>query len=182
MLAYEHRADAAWPFAFDCSHTVRVKPDALELTLALTNQSSQPAPAGLGWHPFFVKRPGSHIAFHAAGRWEMGADKLPTSRSASAGIDADCAGLDVDHCFDGWDGVVRLRDDVLDLRVRSGLTRLVVFTHPSRDFVAIEPVSHVNNALQLVAGGAAAADLGLATLQPGETMLAQMTIEVEAVR
>ena len=114
MLSYEHRADASWPFAFDCSHTLRVKPGALELTLALTNQSPQPAPAGLGWHPFFVKRPGSHIAFHATGRWEMGEDKLPTGRTASAGIDADCAAVDVDHCYDGWDGVVRLRDGRLE--------------------------------------------------------------------
>ncbi|MEJ5992116.1 aldose 1-epimerase [Ramlibacter sp. PS3R-8] len=182
MLAYEHRADASWPFAFDCSHTLRLQPGALELTLALTNQSHQPAPAGLGWHPFFVKRPGSHIAFHATGRWEMGADKLPVGRSASQGIDADCAGVDVDHCYDGWDGIVRLRDDVLHVNVRSGLTRLVVFTNPSREFVAVEPVSHVNNAVQLVASGSAAADLGLATLQPGETMMAQMSIEVEAVR
>lgn len=182
MLSYEHRADASWPFAFDCSHTLRVKPGALELTLALTNQSPQPAPAGLGWHPFFVKRPGSHIAFHATGRWEMGDDKLPTGRAASTGIDADCAAVDVDHCYDGWDGAVRLRDDVLQVTVRSGLSRLVVFTNPTREFVAIEPVSHVNNAVQMVAAGSAAADLGLATLQPGETMMAQMAIEVEAVR
>jgi aldose 1-epimerase len=97
-------------------------------------------------------------------------------------MDADCASVDVDHCFDGWDGVVRLHDDVLRVNVRSGLSRLVVFTNASREFVAIEPVSHVNNAVQLVASGARAEDLGLATLQPGETMMAQMTIEVEAVR
>jgi aldose 1-epimerase len=182
MLSYEHAADASWPFAFDCSHTLRLKPDSLEMTLALTNQSPQPAPAGLGWHPFFVKRPGSRIAFHATGRWEMGNDKLPTGRSQSRGIDADCAGVDVDHCYDGWDGVARLKDDVLRVNVRSGLTRLVVFTNPSKQFVAIEPVSHVNNAVQLVASGARAGDLGLATLQPGETIMAQMTIEVEAAR
>jgi aldose 1-epimerase len=182
MLAYEHRPDASWPFAFDCSHTLRLKPDALELTLALTNHSPQPAPAGLGWHPFFVKRPGSRIAFHATGRWEMGTDKLPTRRIAADGIDGPCADVDVDHCYDGWDGVVRLRDDVMQVRVRSGLTRLVVFTHPSREFVAVEPVSHVNNALQMVAAGATGADLGLATLQPGETMMAQMSIEVEPAR
>ena len=182
MLSYEHAADASWPFAFDCSHTLRLKPASLEMTLALTNQSGQAAPAGLGWHPFFVKRPGSRIAFHASGRWEMGEDKLPTGRSASRGIDADCASVDVDHCYDGWDGEVRLRDEVLQVRVRSGLTRLVVFTNPAREFVAIEPVSHVNNAVQMVAAGAPAEDLGLATLQPGETMMAQMTIEVEAAR
>jgi aldose 1-epimerase len=55
----------------------------------------------------------------------------------------------------------------------------VVFTHPSRDFVAVEPVSHVNNAVHLYAAGAAAAELGLQVLQPGESMMAQMTLTVE---
>lgn len=181
MLAYEHHADAAWPFAFDSSQTLRVRGRTLELTLALTNQSSTPAPAGLGWHPFFVKRPGSHISFEATGRWDMGADKLPTTRRPAPGLDADCASLDVDHCFDGWSGVVRLRDELLHTRLSSNLRRLVVFTNGSRDVVAIEPVSHVNNAVSLVAAGADAKALGLHTLQPGETLTAQMSIEVERV-
>jgi aldose 1-epimerase len=180
MLAYEHRPDTAWPFAFDCSHSLRLRPGALDLTLALTNQSERPAPAGLGWHPYFDRRPGSHIAFRASGRWEMGPDKLPTGRSPSPGLDADCATLDVDHCYDGWDGIVELRDARLRLRVVSPLTRVVVFNSPSRDYLAIEPVSHVNNAVHLYAGGTPAEALGLTVLQPGDTMTAQMAIEVEA--
>lgn len=179
MLAYEHPADAAWPFAFDSSQVLRLRGRALELTLALTNQSRGPAPVGLGWHPYFVKRPGSRIAFTASGRWEMGPDKLPTARSPSPGLDADCAGLDVDHCFDGWNGVASLRDELLHTTIRSNLTRLVVFTHGARDTIAIEPVSHVNNAINLVAAGADGQALGLHTLQPGETLTAQMSIEVE---
>jgi len=179
MLSCEHRPDASWPFAFDCSHTLRLTPSGLEMTLALTNQSDQPAPAGLGWHPWFVKRAGSRIAFEAGGRWEMGPDKLPTVRQPVTGLDADCAGLDVDHCYDGWSGSVRLRDPRLHVTVRSGLARLVVFTTPARDAIAIEPVSHVNNAVHLYAQGAPAQDLGLRVLQPGETMMAQMAIEAE---
>ena len=182
MLSYEHRSDASWPFAFDCSHTLRLREGALEMTLALTNQSAQPAPAGLGWHPYFVKRSRSRIAFDATGRWEMGVDKLPTVRKASRGLDSDCAFLDVDHCFDGWDGVAHLRDELMHVRIRSSLSRLVVFTNDTRDHVAVEPVSHVNNAVHLYATGSPAADLGLRVLAPGETMLAQMALEVERAR
>ena len=182
LLSYEHRADAAWPFAFDCSQTLRLKANALEMTLSMTNQSPQPAPAGLGWHPYFVKRSRSRIAFEAAGRWEMGTDKLPTTRSQAHGLDADCAFLDVDHCFDGWTGLVHLRDELLHTRIVSNLSRLVVFTNDTRDFLAIEPVSHVNNAVNLMAAGAQADTLGLKILQPGESTSAQMTIEVEHVK
>jgi aldose 1-epimerase len=58
----------------------------------------------------------------------------------------------------------------------------VVFTNDTRDFVAIEPVSHVNNAMNLVAGGADPAGLGLAILEPGDSISAQMAIAVERVR
>jgi aldose 1-epimerase len=180
VLSYEHRPDAAWPFAFDASQTLRVSAHELALTLSLTNQSPQPAPAGLGWHPSFVKRAGSRIAFEATVRWEMNAEKLPTHRLPVRGLDADCAGLEIDHCFDGWHGSAHLRDPVLRTRIDSSLSHLVVFTGEARDFIAIEPVSHVNNAVNLLAAsGARAGDLGLRMLAPGESMTAQMSIQVE---
>jgi aldose 1-epimerase len=182
MLSYEHPGDAGWPFAFDSSQTLRIAADRLEMTLALTNQSGQAAPAGLGCHPYFTKRSRSRVAFSASGRWEMGPDKLPTERRPSRGLDADCGFLDVDHCYDGWDGVVHLRDEKMHVRVQSDLKRLVVFTNDTRDYVAIEPVSHVNNAANLYAAGRPADELGLTVLQPGESMIAGMTILVEKAR
>ena len=179
LLSYEHKPDASWPFAFDTSQAFRLSGNELEMNLSITNQSAQAAPVGLGWHPYFVKRPQSHIAFEASGRWEMDSLKLPTHRTPSPGLQTDCATLDVDHCFDGWNGVLHLRDEKLHTRVTSKLTRLVVFTTASKDFVAIEPVSHVNNAISLLERHMASADeLGLQVLQPGESMSAEMSIHV----
>jgi aldose 1-epimerase len=183
LLSYEHKPDDAWPFAFDTSQAFRLSANALELTLSITNQSAVAAPAGLGWHPYFVKRARSRISFEATGRWEMNEEKLPTHRVPANGLDADCALLDIDHCFDGWPGLVHLRDDVLHTRITSNLNRLVVFTNDTRDFVAIEPVSHVNNALNLMtSSGASSAELGVRVLQPGESMSATMSIHVEHAR
>ncbi|QTN26512.1 aldose 1-epimerase [Rhodoferax sp. AJA081-3] len=180
LLAYEHKADASWPFDFDCSQAFKLEANALELSLSITNQSALAVPVGLGWHPFFVKRPDSHIQFDATGRWEMGHDKLPTYRAPSTGISAPCTTLDVDHCFDGWAGAVQLRDSVLAIRVTSGLSRLVVYSTPTSDSIAIEPVSHVNNAVNRMAQtGASAEDLGVCILQAGQTFSSAMRIEVE---
>ena len=182
MLACEHKADASWPFAFDASQSFRLHENQLELTLSMTNQADTPAPAGLGWHPYFVKRSRSHVAFEATGRWEMSDEKLPTHREPSRGLAQDCATLDIDHCFDGWNGVVHLRDEAIHTRVTSNLSRLVVFTNGTRDFVAIEPVSHVNNAINLLQTEAGQGDdLGIRVLAPGESISAQMSIEVERV-
>lgn len=180
LLSFEHQADASWPFAFDSSQAFRLDANGLSMTLSMTNQSDTPAPAGLGWHPYFVKRARSHISFSATGRWEMGLDKLPTHRLPSQGLNTDCTALQVDHCFDGWPGTLHLRDELLEMTVSANLSRLVVYTHGALDCVAIEPVSHANNALNLLASGAASADeLGVRVLQPGESMSAQMTIQVK---
>ncbi len=177
-MSFEHRPDASWPFAFDCSQTFRLGPDALELTLSGTNQSDRPAPFGLGWHPYFVKRAHSHIRFRAGGRWEMGADHLPTHHTPGEGLDADCAELAVDHCFDHWNGAVLLHDARMAVRITSSLDHLVVFTNATRDFVAIEPVSHVNNAINMAgADPQRLRQLGVCILQPGESQSASMRIE-----
>lgn len=181
LISHEHRAESQWPFAYDASQTFRLLPNALEMTMGITNQSQQAAPVGLGWHPYFVKRQDAHIEFEASGRWEMGNDKLPTERLAHAGLRTHCTDLDVDHCFDGWTGSARLRDARFDIRLESSLRFLVVFTHPSRDNVAVEPVSHVNNALHLQAQGIDPGSLGVRVLAPGESFSAHMRIDIQAI-
>ena len=178
QLSLQYGGGSGWPFAFECRQTLQLHANALQLTLMLTNRAGHAAPMGLGWHPYFAKRPGSRIRFAASGRWEMGSDKLPTGRLPVPGLETACATLDVDHCFDGWSGMVQLVDDGLRSTITSDLDCLVVFTHPSRNFVAIEPVSHVNNALHLASGGDVRA-LGVQVLQSGQSMTAQMCIAVE---
>ena len=116
----------------------------------------------------------------------MGEDKLPTRRRAATGLDTDCLGLRIDNCFDGWDGVAHLKDGLLHTRIEANLQHLVVYTHADLDVVAIEPVSHVNNALHLSGQGQAApvgvdqADpLGLRVALPGQTYGVQMTLSAQ---
>jgi aldose 1-epimerase len=180
LLSFEHRADASWPFDFDTSQAFKLDAGGLEMTLSITNQSQAAAPVGLGWHPYFVKRSDTQVHFAATGRWEMGDDKLPTHREHHTGLHQATRDLTVDHCFEGWAGELRLEDSVLRVRVTSALRHLVVFTTPQRGNIAVEPVTHVNNALNLMAQtGASAEDLGVVILQPGETYVCSMRIDVE---
>jgi aldose 1-epimerase len=179
-LSLQHQADAAWPFAFDAEQSFRLSANELELTLSIRNLADLAVPVGLGWHPFFVKRKHSRISFDAKARWEMNAEKLPTQRVPVSGLSTYCGSLDIDHCFDGWSGVVQLQDELLHTSITSNLNHLVVYTQPRQAFVAIEPVSHVNNAIQLMAQtGASAAELGVQVLQPGASMSAKMRIQVQ---
>jgi aldose 1-epimerase len=180
LLSFEHRADASWPFDFDTSQAFKLDATGLEMTLSITNQSHAAAPVGLGWHPYFVKREDTQVQFAATGRWEMGDDKLPTHREPHTGLHQATRDLTVDHCFDGWGGELVLQDSVVRVRVTSALRHLVVFTTPQRGNIAVEPVTHVNNALNLMAQtGASADDLGVVILQPGQTYACSMRIDVE---
>lgn len=178
-LVARHPGDDRWPFAFESRQAFRLAPGVLDLELSVKNTGTQAMPVGLGWHPFFTKRPGARVRVRAQSRWDMGADKLPTTRVAHAGIDGVVDRLDVDHCFEGWDHEALLEDDVLRVRIVSGLQRVVVFTTPARDVIAIEPVSHANNAYGAWTHGPApsAGSLGAVGLGPGATFAATMRIE-----
>jgi aldose 1-epimerase len=182
-LRYVHAPDADWPFAFEALQHFSLAHDTLRFEMSVTNLHAEPAPFGLGWHPHFAKRPRARINFSAAGRWEMNAENLPTHRTRSHGMDADCALLSVDHCFDGWGSEVHLRDEKLHTIIRSDLTFLVAYTHPEIDVIAVEPVSHVNNAINMLNGQCGdEKTLGVRRVNPGETMRAWMSVQVKAVK
>jgi aldose 1-epimerase len=180
MLSLEHDGKGAWPFAFDASQTFRLHGNALELTMSITNQSPLAAPVGLGWHPYFSKRPGAHLSFEAQSIWQMGDDKIPTGQQAHTGLNQSAQSLDVDNCFSGWNGRAVLQDDALRCEINSDVEHLVVFTNAQKDFVAIEPVSHANNAMN--AGNSKESEArGVRILQSGQSWQVSMSITVETL-
>jgi aldose 1-epimerase len=180
LLGYQHTPDDFWPFAFDATQSFTLSAQGLAMSLSITNRADHTVPVGLGWHPFFVKRPGCHIRFAAQGCWEMDADALPTHCLPSAGLDTPVDTLTVDHCFDTCTGEVLLQDALITSRITSTVPHLVVYTHPGRGDIAIEPVSHINNAFNRAAQdpGSSAA-LGVVELAPGANYSCAMRIVIE---
>jgi aldose 1-epimerase len=176
-LLLRHVPDADWPFAFEARQRFLLSPSELRLELLLRNDAPHPTPVGLGWHPYFPKRERSRLHAELKERWEADATRLPTRRVAQPGIDADVAHLEFDHCFEGWVGAARIRDEKLALKLTSSLDRLVVYTPPHERYFAVEPVSHVNNAINM----AEPAQQGLRTVPPGESTGAWMQLAVARV-
>ncbi|HEY0817237.1 MAG TPA: aldose 1-epimerase [Rhizobacter sp.] len=176
-LSYEHRPDAHWPFAFHVQQGFELNGEALTVRLVLHNTATDTQPVGLGWHPYFPKRPSSHLRARAAERWDSDASQLPTRPVPAGNIDDDIERLRLDHCFDHWDGLAKIQDDHFSLTLRSSLRRLVVYTPQDKDYFCVEPVSHVNNAIQMAAPTAH----GLIALAPGDSTDAWMTLDVTAL-
>lgn len=175
-LRYRHIPDGHWPFAFEVHQDITLTPQSLQLDLRLRNADALEQPAGLGWHPYFPRRAGSHLKIDVDTRWDPDALQLPTHSVTQDGIDAPVAALAFDHCFGGWRGPACIRDEQFSLRLCSTLPYLVLFTPPAREHFCVEPVSHVNDAIHR----ADPAMHGLATLRPDEMLAASMTLEVEA--
>jgi aldose 1-epimerase len=110
----------------------------------------------------------------------MGPDKLPAGKQpvppqADFREARAVAGWQVDNCFGGWTGEAELVHAAHRVRLRADCAWLVCYS-PSAPgapgvgsgFLALEPVSHVNNAFQLAATGVG--DTGMRLLAPGEDM------------
>jgi aldose 1-epimerase len=174
VLELTHPSDADWPFAFHAQQTFELTPDALKVSMTVTNIDARIAPMGLGWHPYFPKRERSRIHLEVASRWDSDASKLPVRSVSQTGVDADVAVLDFDNCFDGWRGDARVRDERLSLRLSSSLDRAVIYTPRDKPYFCVEPVSHVSNAIHM----AEPAAHGLVTLQPTQSMSAWMRLAI----
>lgn len=174
-LRMAHRADEHWPFGFELSQRVELSPQALTLRLVFTNTDAvHHQPVGLGWQPRFARRSRSRLHIELSDRWENDATGLPTRRQAQSGIDADVAHLDYDHCFEGWRGTAKIRDEKLHLGLTSSLPYLVVSTPPTEASFCVAPVSQVSNAIHMADPLAH----GLRKLAPGESTEAWMTLSV----
>jgi aldose 1-epimerase len=174
VLELRHEGDADWPFAFTARQYLALDAASFSARLQLSNDADVEQPGGLGWHPYFIKRPRSRMHIELSHRWDADATLLPTRKVAQHGIDSDLSHLDFDNCFEGWRGPARIRDERFSLQLASSLPYLVVYTPQQRDYFCVEPVSHVSNAIHM----AEPAAHGLVALAPGATLDAWLRLDV----
>ena len=177
-LTLSHRPDTfcdrIWPFAFNCEQSFNLSEDSLHIEMQFTNTDERTAPVGLGWHPYVVKRPGAHLDFKADSMWKTDCHKLPSVRSACPGLKVGCDSLEINTVFEGVDRGVTLIDSSLQIQIKSSLPRLLISTQPAKNFIALEPVSHVPDAFN----HSNYEQLGTVTLKKGQSWCAWMTIKV----
>lgn len=179
--------DLNWPWAFGASMEYRLDGAALEMTLALTNLDTTDMPAGLGLHPYFVRRRDGtdpQVSFGAALIYDMDGRSLPLEAARAVHPDEDfrtprpVGERSIDQVYAGWDGAARLDwgTRALQLRADPVFSHLVAFTAPDGS-LALEPVSHATDALNLAPKGVPGVDLRV--LAPGETLSGAVRLSLE---
>ena len=169
-----------WPFPFLAKQSFRAADRCLSLALSVTNTGETDMPAGLGWHPFFPAE-GACVAATTEKMWNSApgdAETRPLQPSPGQDISnpVDVDGLDLDHSFD-WPGRwARLdyagRAISLELSAGHGGDFLTVFHPPGADFICLEPLTHVPNALNMAHAPP------MRRLRPGETLELKIQLTV----
>ncbi|OBV38295.1 aldose 1-epimerase [Janthinobacterium psychrotolerans] len=184
-LLLAHAGDADWPYACTVRQSVALDDAGLRLSLSVTNDDARAMPAGLGFHPYFPLAPGLRLATQWDGLWRAGGERLPMdlaphSQSSPFATPQPVAGWQADDCYSGWSGSASLHypDYVLRMSASDNCRHLVCFApNDERNFIAIEPVTHANNAFALAARGAK--DTGMRLLVQGATLSIAMRLAVE---
>lgn len=188
VFVHNPRGDEArgWPFAYRAEQLFELSPNGLMLTLMLENEDHRAMPAGLGLHPFFPRRPGVRLQFTAERVYPNGQDSLLVDSILvpddwSYRTMRELGEPRLDNCFAGWDGTARIayiqERIALHIEADSIFGHLVVYVPSGRDFFAVEPVSHMNDAINRPEP----VRHGLKVLKPGERLKAQVRFGVEAL-
>lgn len=188
---------ACWPSDFYLRATYRVTAGRLSSEFFVENRGAKRLPCGLGTHPYFrlPLRDGSsaddcRIELPVAGQWELEdmnatGQRLPLEDAAVFAKGLRFADAFFDNVFTGLrfgdkDCVAR----IIDVHHQLGLTmtfdnafrELVVYTPPHREAICIEPYTCVPDAFRLERAGIP--DTGSRVLEPGESMEANVQIEI----
>lgn len=180
-----------WPWPIRCTIAHALDGPTLRATTSVTNAGTSPMPAGLGWHPYFVRdlegaAPVLRLPVEAVYPDASGTclpDDAPVALPAELdfrGGRALAPGRHIDCCLAGLDGAVDI--EWPDAGIRLSLAADPVCTHlvlynPGMPHFAVEPVTNANDAFDLEARGVGA---GVRVLEPGETLEATLALGVRA--
>lgn len=192
-LGFESAAhpDLNWPWAFDATARYELDEQSLEVELTIVNRDHAPMPAGLGFHPYFMRtlwdeRDEVAIRTSLPGRYPA-TGMIPTGPARADDITQHLAAgrplapLDLDDVFAGFDQATTITWPASRIRAAisasPGLSHTVVYSPPGKPYFCLEPVTMVNDGFNRAAAGDPGT--GVVVLAPGQSLSAVMTIRVE---
>ena len=178
--------DFNYPFVLTFKHTLELKKNNLRMSLFIENVDSKRAPVGGGFHPFFKRRltelDQDVTVIFPAEKVYPDVKCIPTGPAVDVSGKMDLrknrplGNPNLDHCFTGLTGnVIRIiypgSQVELQYKLDPVFSHVVIYA-PSEtgspcNFVAVEPVTHVNDGFNFLAQGWKGT--GVKILEPGET-------------
>ncbi len=178
LLEDDYAGDGEWPWAYTAHQHIALDETGLTIRLLVENRAADPAPIGLGLHPYFRRSPDTVVTFSARAMLGIDGAFLPDGTRKAADTfapwnkGATLPDTLVDHCFTGWDGRATIQDSHGAIAVRGfGAPYCHVYASPGGTELCVEPVSHTPDALNRAPGQ-------MAVLPPGAAAAVALRIEV----
>jgi aldose 1-epimerase len=184
-LLFRHEA-GEWPWTYEARQYFSLDQNGLSLRLTCRNLSDESMPCGLGLHPYFPCAAETRLDAKVTHVWTVDEKVLPVEKVPAAGrydlADRLICGQDLDNGFGGWGGKARLETSGLPFRIEMSSPNarfFHVYSPASGGFIAAEPVSHANAALN--EPEERWEELGLQVLDPDQETSLDMRIEVQRI-
>lgn len=186
--------DSNYPFDYSFKTTYLLEDDVFVTHLEVQNVGNTRMPAGLGYHPYFVRHfLGSSAAprlhFQASSVYLTDTSRIPDRASQAIPNELDFSSpasateIFIDNIYNNWDGVATLEWAGSGYRLKIEgdkiYSHFVVFNGDPDGTIALEPVSHATNGFNLLARGVA--NTGVKILEPGEILAGAMRLKLERV-
>lgn len=149
LLEDDYAGDADWPWAYRAHEHIALDESGCTIRLLVENRAPEPAPLGIGLHPYLRRLPDTRVTFDAGHMLGIDADFLADGTAHPADMLAlwsDGTALPdtlVDHCFTSWSGGASISDTYGTIHLRGfGAPHCHVFAPPGGEELCIEPVSH----------------------------------------
>ena len=176
------------PFRYHATQLFRLDPEALSVTVGVTNTGDATMPFGVGLHPWFVRDPDVTLQF-AARRFyleepgNVAGDPVTVPPELDFALARSLPDRWRNNDYGGWEGeaVLRFPSRGFGLRITADpvFGHLMVYADPARPFFCVEPQSNASGAFNRD-GGFAAPEEGVLILHPGETAGGTVRFEVFA--
>ncbi|TPV94507.1 MAG: aldose 1-epimerase [Myxococcales bacterium FL481] len=187
-------SDMDFPFPFVVELEYRLSGAQLRIELKLFNIGTASMPAGAGLHPYFARtltdpQERATLQFACQGVYPSEDVPIPTGPAQAVPPDWDFSSareidVELDHCFAGWDGRAAIRWPgsglTATLEASDTCEHVVVYAPADQPFFAFEPVTHVNDAVNLLTRGVEGH--GLVDLAPRDHLSYAMTLKLEGER
>lgn len=181
-LVFDH-PPGEWPWAYQARHGFELDEGGLTMTLSCRNDSPEPMPCGLGFHPYFPASADTVLSTSVTSVWTIDDEVMPVALEPAVGHyslhERQVHGVDLDNGYEGWSGEAELRWPSRGLTVRISspeARRFQVYAPPDGKVVVAEPVTNANAALNQPE--ARWGELGLLVLGPGASTAMSARFEV----
>lgn len=170
-----------FPYTFTATYRIKLEAQSVRFSIELENTGDTDIPVGMGFHPYFPRRPSTTLVFDARHYWHEDDNHLPMTSSSFESFDHYQTNGTLpsgwqNTCFTGWNGLARIKQPelgyALTIRGSTGLSALMVYSSAELKRFAVEPQSHLS-------GCTTVSPNGLRRLEPGESTSEDMWLDVE---